>query len=140
MFYKKINDNYIIRLERGEELMESLARLAECERIKSGYFSGLGAALQAELGIYLLDKKVYQFRNLDGPLEILSIIGGISSKDGQVFVHAHMSVADSELNVRGGHVKSATIGATCEIFLIALPGELTRSHHEDIGLHLLDMD
>ena len=43
MRMKKTDDGFIVRLERGEELISALARLMEEHDIGSGSVTGLGA-------------------------------------------------------------------------------------------------
>lgn len=54
---------------------------------------------------------------LEGPLEIVSLVGTLSP-DG---VHLHLSVADGEGHVKGGHlVEHAPVYTTAEIVLVEL--------------------
>ena len=139
MLLQKTDKGYIARLEKGERFMETLVQFAEREGMATGFFYGIGAALEAELGLYILDRKEYQFKHLNGPLEIVSVIGDITQVEGRPFVHAHMSVADESLHMFGGHVKEVTIGATCELFITNVPLAIHRELDHEIGLKLLSL-
>ncbi len=52
MEYRKFGSHYLVRIDRGEEVMESLMKMCREERILLGSVSGLGAADYAEIGIY----------------------------------------------------------------------------------------
>ena len=50
MRYSVLGTNYVIRLDTGEKIVATLLSLCERDGIGSGFFSGLGAVGEAELG------------------------------------------------------------------------------------------
>ena len=77
------------------------------------------------------------FVALNEPLEISSLIGNISLKDGQPFVHAHVILSNARGKTWGGHLASGTIVFACEYTVEVFGGmEFTRLHDEGTGLHL----
>lgn len=50
MNYQKIQDTYVVRLDRGEEIMTKLTELAEEEGIRLATVYGLGAVTDVEMG------------------------------------------------------------------------------------------
>ena len=55
-------------------------------------------------------------------------------------MHLHFSAGDSAGRVFGGHLNSAVISATAEIFVRTLCGAVGRRFDEGIGLNLLDFE
>ena len=53
MQYKKFKGSFFVRLERGEEILSSLAALAEKEDIALGCVSGLGASMDGKPYLHL---------------------------------------------------------------------------------------
>ena len=139
MKYKKIESTYVIRLEKGERVIEKLLGLCEKEKIKAGYFNGLGALSEVELRHFNLMTKEYSSKKLSGLYEITSLHGNISEMSGKSYIHAHIVVGDSQLNSWSGHLNEATVSATCEIFLVKVDGVITRKKDEETGLNLLDI-
>ncbi len=139
MKYKKIESTYVIRLETGEKVIEKLLGLCEKEKIKAGYFNGLGALSEVELRHFNLMTKEYSSKKLSGLYEITSLHGNISEMSGKSYIHAHIVVGDSQLNSWSGHLNEATVSATCEIFLVKVDGVITRKKDEATGLNLLDI-
>jgi len=139
MKYKKIESTYVIRLEKGERVIEKLLGLCEKEKIKAGYFNGLGALSEVELRHFNLMTKEYSSKKLSGLYEITSLHGNISEMSGKSYIHAHIVVGDSQLNSWSGHLNEATVSATCEIFLVKVDGVITRKKDEATGLNLLDI-
>jgi len=131
--------NWIVRLEKGEQLIASLTELVKKESIKSAWISGLGGALDAELGFYSLDEKQYKWEKLDQLLEITSLQGNIAWSGDEPALHIHGTFSDENMQAFGGHVKELTVGGTCELLLHSVQTDLTRSHNKEIGLDLLDL-
>ena len=74
----KNNDVWFLRLEKGEELFETLETWAQTHEIKSGHLSGIGALQDTELGAYYLDKKEYGRKVFPDICELLSLEGNLS--------------------------------------------------------------
>ena len=128
------------RLGFGCDLLEELNRVAREREITLGRIEALGAVQKARIGYYDQNDRVYQFIDIDKALEIVQLIGNISLKDGEPFVHAHISLADDSGQVFGGHLASGTILFACEFIIEALEGpELNRRFDEETGLPLWDL-
>ena len=59
MFYKKMKDTYVLRLEIGEEIVESLKSFLRQTEVRSGYVTGIGACDYARVGVYKVAEKRY---------------------------------------------------------------------------------
>ncbi|MHC1632105.1 MAG: PPC domain-containing DNA-binding protein [Methanotrichaceae archaeon] len=126
----------LARLDFSAEIVESITSLAEKTDIKVGTFSAIGALQQAELGYYEQDSHQYKVMEVDGPVELVSCTGNISIRDGKPFVHPHASLANSDGNLRGGHLHSGTIFAA-ELYIQELKGEpFIRIHDPITDLYL----
>ncbi|MCF8012010.1 MAG: DNA-binding protein [Clostridiales bacterium] len=136
MNYKKFGSKYVVRIDRGEEVLESLTRIVEENNIKLGSVSGIGAADKVTLGLFSTNTKQYYSKELARDMEIANITGNISTKDGEPYLHLHITLADTEFNAYGGHLKSAVISATSELVIDEIDGEVDREFSEDIGLNL----
>lgn len=42
MFYEKVGNDYLLRLEKNEEVLDSIQRLCQKEQILSATFQGIG--------------------------------------------------------------------------------------------------
>ena len=65
------------------------------------------------------------------------MIGNITLVNGQPAVHTHMSVASSDGTVRGGHVISAFVFPTVELFMTVYPTALRKERDAATGLMLI---
>ena len=139
MEYKKIGETYLVRIDVNEEIMKSLKTLCEKENIRLAHVEALGAANHAVIGVYDLKEQAYHQEELNGFMEITGLTGNVTRKDGEVYLHLHGTMADQNNVVHGGHVIELTVGATCEMFVTALPGEVNRIRDEKLGINLISL-
>ena len=138
MEFKKFANRYLVRLEKGEDIVVSLLDLAKKEKIKLASVNGLGAVSYAEIGLYKLDEKKYYSNSYQGDFEIASLHGNLSTMDGEEYVHLHVIIADIDQKCFGGHLNKGIISATGEIFVDVIDGEVDR-FKGDNGINLLDL-
>ena len=116
--------------------MEQLKILCKKEDIKLGSIEGLGAAKEVEIGLFNTETKEYKTTILNGMFEITSLIGNISTKDGETYLHCHINISDESLNVKGGQLVRAVISATGVIIVTKINGTVDRRLDEEVGLNL----
>ena len=138
MEFRKFGNQYVVRLDRGEEIAASLKKLCTEENIRLGSIQGLGAADHVNVGLFDVGTKVYHTKSFDMPMEITALHGSITRMDGDVYLHIHICVCDSDFHVFGGHMNECRISATCEIIVTVMDGEVGRKHSEEVGLNLYD--
>ena len=131
MDYKKINDEYYIRTDPQEEIMETITKICEKEKIGGGHFQGIGACGKVILSTYLPDKDEFEEHEYSGMLEMVSLLGNVTvNKDRQISLHAHGTFSFLDENgkptVTGGHLRRAYISYTGEIILKPAGVEITQ--------------
>ncbi len=126
------------RMSKGEDLLAALEACAREHGITLGEVSAIGAVSQARVGYYNQAERKYYFLDLDRPMEIVSLAGNISLKDGQPMVHAHVTLADYEGRACGGHLAPGTLVFACEFVMQELNSKtaLVRGMDEPTGLFL----
>ncbi len=140
MKYRYDGYNWLVRLQKGEKLVEQLTALVKDQKIGGAWLSGLGACENVELGFYNLGTKQYTWKKLDQPLEITGLQGNISWDTSEPVLHIHGSFSDSNMQAWGGHVKELEVGGTCEVLIHRwYENGLTRQLDEPTGLKLLDL-
>ena len=138
MEYRKYDRHYVVRLDKDEEIVTSLEKLCEKEKISLGFVSGIGAVNQVIAGLFRTGEKRFLGHTWEGDMEIVSLTGLITTMDDSPYLHLHIAVADEEGNVRGGHLKKAVIGATGELTISLEEGKIDRKFSREIGLNLLE--
>ncbi len=140
MEYRRMGDRIVARLAMGEEIIESLRRLARTERIPSGSLAGLGAVRDVTLALYDLPSRSYKTRRFTEDLELVSMTGNLSwlgGGDGEPVIHAHGVVSREDATTLGGHIMSATVSVTVEAMVTVYPDRIVREPDETVGLKLL---
>ncbi|MBO5408838.1 MAG: DNA-binding protein [Clostridia bacterium] len=136
MEYVRNEDFLFLRLEKGEEIMETLNVLCRKENILAGIVSGIGATNDVTVGLFDMEKKSFFQNTYTGDREITSLAGNISCKDGQPYYHLHITVADGNNQVLGGHLSRCVISVTAEITVIIASVKTDRTPDEN-GINLL---
>jgi predicted DNA-binding protein with PD1-like motif len=138
--YFVLGSSYIVRLDAGERIVETLRALCERDAIGGGYFHGLGAVGEAEIGHFDPGANDYGWMKLSGPYEIVSLYGNITTVDGKPFLHAHIALGDNAFTVRGGHLKEAVVSVTCEVTLTRFRDDIGRKRDARSGLWRLALE
>ncbi len=140
MEYRKFDENYVVRLNKGEEVISSIRELCNKENIKLAEITGLGASNLVEIGVFNVNTKEYNTKIFEGMFEITSLVGNVTRKAEEVYLHIHINFGDENGNVKGGHLVQAKISATSEIIVRKIEGEVERKLSDEIGLNLLDFN
>lgn len=136
MEYKRFNKTIVVRIDRGEEILDKIKELSLKENIKLASVSALGATNDFTVGVYKVDEKKYYSNEFKGNFEIVSLTGTINTMNGEFYTHIHMSAGNEKGEVFGGHLNRAMVSATCEMIINIIDGEVDRYHDEEIGLNL----
>lgn len=139
MDYRRFGDKIVARIDRGEEIHEQLEKIALREGVRLAEVSALGAVDDFTVGVYKVAEKQYFANSFQGPFEIVSLTGTISTKDGAYYSHLHMSAGNEKGEVFGGHLNRARVSATCEMVISIIDGTVERRFDPEIGLNLFEM-
>lgn len=136
--YKKLGNKYFIRVDKDTEIIRALKEICAENNITAGEITGIGAIKSATFGFFNPETKQYSEKTFDEYMEITSLLGNVSQKDGEVYLHLHMNASGKDYKTIGGHLVKSTVSATCEIILTSQEGSIGRKFSEDIGLNLFD--
>ena len=139
MEYLRAGRHYILRLDKGEEIIDSISRLCEKENIRAGSVTGIGAANDIEIGIFDTANKQYLKKEYKGDFEISALVGNISGMEGKPYLHLHITIGNPVENLfAAGHLSRCMISATGEIYITEVDAEIGRLYSEEIGLNLIE--
>lgn len=157
-------NQYVLRLGRGEEVIETLQSFAQKQGIKGAFFFGLGAVEQVHLAYFDRNLKQYSTRYFQEPHELAPVVGNITrahndddygdgdgdteayndndkeSNGDDIIVHAHGTLGNQASEAFAGHLQKAVVAITLEIIIILIQNEskLTRQLDPETGLKLLN--
>ena len=136
MEYKRFDKDIVVRIDKGEEILEKIKEVAIRENIKLATVTALGATSDFTVGVFKTEEKKYYSNSFKGDFEIVSLTGSINTMNNEFYKHIHMSAGDEKGNVFGGHLNKAIVSATCEMFIHIIEGKVDRELNKDIGLNL----
>lgn len=131
------NDKFILRFDKGEEVLEGLKNFMNQENISACSFYGIGACSEVDLGYFNEHLKGYHKKPYCENLEIVSFIGNGSISGGQPAIHAHGAFARHDFSTLAGHVFKLVVSVTCELLVVKFNGALARQANPDFNLNLL---
>lgn len=136
MEYRKFQNKIIVRMDKGEEILEKVREVAEKEKIKLADISALGAVSEFTVGVFDTEAKEYHANEFKGSFEIVSLTGTINTMNDEFYCHLHMSAGNEKGQVFGGHLNKAIISVTCEMVITLIEGRVDRRFEEKVGLNL----
>jgi predicted DNA-binding protein with PD1-like motif len=140
MVYSFDGYNYLIRLDKGEELLKSLQDFVAKTKLETAWLNAMGGTLEATIGYYNIDQNEYTWKTYSGVREVVSLQGNITlGDDGKPALHLHGVLSDANFQTVGGHIKQLVVAATLEVFIHKIDKPIHRSHKPDIGLATLDL-
>ena len=119
--------------------MSKLKQVCKQLEITLGSIVGIGATDDVTIGLINTKTKKYQSTRFTGDHEISSLVGNITTMDGDVYLHCHVTVCNAEHKAFGGHLTSAIISATFEGVIDVIDGQGNRKFDPTVGLNLLDL-
>ena len=133
----QLKRTFVGQLPNGADLLDGLTAIVKREDIRMGRLSAIGATTHAVVAYYDQNAQIYNPLEFTGGMEILSLTGNVSVRDGSPFVHAHIVLGDKEGKLFGGHVMKGTIVYALEVFIEEYEGDwLERKHDALTGLYL----
>jgi len=142
-------EKYLLRFDRGEEVISKLLDWARERKLEGAALTGLGAVENPHLGYYDAGKRGYLDKEFEGEFEIASLCGNLSWDDDGIgdggadaqakpIAHIHVVISGPNFIAFGGHLYSAIVSGTVEISVIPIDTRLTRKYKEELNLKLLD--
>ncbi len=138
MRLKKYRNFYVLRLEKGEEIIGVIAQFAEKTKLKGGFIYGLGVGEKLTLGYFDARKRAYIKKQFKHEYEFTSFVGNVSYFEKKPVIHIHVTITDSKFHAFGGHLFKGYVPATLEIIVLGLH-YLKRFSDKHTGLKLLSL-
>lgn len=127
----------VARLAHGGDLLAEIGAAAEAHGMAMAEVRAIGALSEARLAFYDQSAKTYGEFAVDGPVELLALLGNVSRRDGATAVHVHATLSGHDGSCVGGHVAPGCTVFACELMLQELDGQLLEREHDEVtGLPL----
>lgn len=126
-------------LESGEDVKESLLKMARQHSVENASFVALGAFEKATLGYFDWQEKKYRHIAVNEQVEVVTLAGDmVPDEKGSLSLHAHAVLGRSDGGTRGGHLIEGLVRPTLEVTVTELPAHLTRRKHPELGVALIE--
>jgi len=132
-------DKFVLRLESGDDILQSIRQFATAKRLNAGLIEGIGSLSKVKLGHYDFETRKYCYETFEDDLEILNLSGNIASMNRQPFPHIHVTLGRRDFSVIGGHMDEGSSANMVEVGIWKLPGRLVKAKDDQIGLNVLQL-
>ena len=136
IIHKIKKDLFVLSIEPKEELISELLSFCKKQKINSGFFIGFGAVRSGIIGRYT--NKNYKWKKFSGEFEIGSLVGNLTIKDNELFIHSHVVLGDKNFKALVGHIKELIIYPTCEIIFWSSDKKIKRKYNKETNLFLIN--
>ena len=130
---------FAIILDNGDEVMATLRRFVEQQRLEAAQFTAIGAFRSALLGYFDWRTKKYKHIPINEQVEVASFIGDLAQgEDGRPSLHIHCVLGRHDGGAVAGHLLEGQVRPTLEVILTDSPTHLRKRHDPESGLALID--
>ncbi len=131
----KVKENILaVRMYAGENFLTELSEAFKQASKNTGIImSAAGMLKEIKLG-YFMGGGEYRENVFQIPREIVSLTGNIINSEDGFFSHLHVSLADDDGKVIGGHLHKAVVHGTGEVFIYLADMDITRQTEEETKL------
>jgi predicted DNA-binding protein with PD1-like motif len=125
---------FILVLNSGEGLLESITQCAKDAKLIGASISALGQVHNPTLAYFTSNPKDKPtLTTFPGYYELASFTGDISVNGNSYYTHAHAVLADKQFHGIAGHVDAAKVGLTVEVTIVPLTGSVERTVDKATG-------
>jgi predicted DNA-binding protein with PD1-like motif len=135
----ELTRRFVAIFDIGEDVPAGLQQLCEHERITAAVLSGIGGFAHVTVGFYDMETKRYEPIAVDEQVEVVSFLGNVTSYQGKPRLHVHCVVGHRDGHTTAGHLLSATVRPTLEVFIDEIASSLRRTDRPEIGIPLIDL-
>ena len=139
MRYQRFGSRFQVRLQSGEHAAAGVMAVLNHEKIGYATLTGLGAVRWVKLAYWNATSREYEEHEVEEQLEVVSLVGNVTLRDGEPFVHWHISLGRHDLTQFGGHFLDAIVHPNFELWLQREDGPVHRRVEADSGLALMDL-
>lgn len=129
---------FLVVFRTGDEAVSGLVELARRNDIDTARLGGIGAFSRVTLGYFDCEKKAYERIDVLEQVEVVSLLGNLTTYDGAPHLHAHVMVTRSDGTARGGHLLEGRVRPTLEVTVEVLPIRVYRTLDPASGIPLID--
>lgn len=136
MISKQIWNKIIFRLDKWEEIIDSIKKLCSQYSITLWQINWLWATNQVKVWLYDTTKKQYFATEFKKDFEIAPLYGNISTMNDEIYLHCHINLSDENHQSFGWHLNYAYVSATFEWFIDIIDHKIDREFNTEVWLNV----
>lgn len=133
-------NSFVLVFAPDEPIVDGIMQFARAEGVRAARLSAIGGFSKAVLGYFSREHLSYEHVAVDEQVELLSLIGDIATKDGERLLHAHVVVGHRDGHTTGGHLISATVWPTVELFADVYSTPIVKKQRAELGIATIELD
>jgi predicted DNA-binding protein with PD1-like motif len=137
--YQRFDSRLQVRVESGEHAHDAVIAVLRAEKVGYAALTGLGAVRWAKVAYWNATTREYESHEIEGQMEVVSLVGNVTLRDGEPFIHWHISLGRRDLSILGGHFLDAIVHPNFELWLQVEAAAVQRRIEPDSGLALMDL-
>jgi len=127
----------IYSLKAGAKVPDDIVAITTKEKIPTARVEAIGGVKRLRLAYFNHESKKYEEHEYREFLEVTSILGNITLKDGKPFLHIHGTFGRKDLSVIAGHVMAATVFPLLEVVITPTRNRALRRFDDKLGLNVI---
>jgi predicted DNA-binding protein with PD1-like motif len=139
MRYERFESRLQVRLDSGEHVQPGLVELLKREGVGYASVTGLGAVRWVRLAYWNAVSREYEPHEVEEQVEVVSLVGNVTLRDEEPFLHLHISLGRHDLSMFGGHFLDAIAHPNFEVWIQREAGPVHRRVEAASGLALMDL-
>jgi len=114
----KIKRTFVLRLERGEEVLSTLSNFCRKNEIHGGTIQGIGALSKVKIfNVQNSDELIKKETEFEEPMELVSAVGNITTGPEGLIIHLHVCLGFPDHSSKAGHLLEGITSHTGEFFI-----------------------
>lgn len=131
--------SFVLVFQPGDAAVDEIMAFARSERVRAARLTAIGGFSRATLGYFDRNALAYEHVPIEDQVEVLSLLGDITVKDGEPLLHAHAVVGRRDGSTAGGHLIAGTVWPTLEVFVDVYPAEIVKKQRPELGIATMDL-
>jgi len=127
----------IYSLKAGAKVPDDILAIAKKERVATARVEAIGGVKELRLAYFDHEAKRYEEHNFHEFLEVTSLLGNITTKEGKPFLHVHGNFGRRDLSALAGHIISAKVFPLLEVVVTPTKNKALRRFDDDLGLNVI---
>lgn len=105
--------------------------------VKTASVEALGGVRSLKLAYFNHAKRTYEQHTFREFLEVASLVGNITLRDGKPFLHAHGTFGRRDMTAIAGHLVSAKVFPLLEVVMSPTSNRALRKFDDETGLNMI---